>query len=114
MIRFFAGFLVLQALLFGLELTPWAQTWFVVPWTDTLAAISAGLVRWFDPQVLAQGNVLQSAHNGFAVSIEAGCNGVEASIVLVAAILAFPASWQRKLTGLAIGIAAVQGLDIIC
>jgi len=112
-VRFFLGFLVLQAVLFGLELTPWAQTWFVVPWTDTLAAISAGLVRWFDPQVLAQGNVLQSAHNGFAVSIEAGCNGVEASIVLVAAILAFPASWQRKLVGLAAGIVAVQALNIV-
>jgi exosortase H (IPTLxxWG-CTERM-specific) len=112
-VRFFLGFLVLQAMLFGFELTPWAQTWFVVPWTDALAAISAGLVRWFDPQVLAQGNVLQSAHNGFAVSIEAGCNGVEATIVLVAAILAFPAPWQRKLVGLAVGIVAVQALNIV-
>jgi exosortase H (IPTLxxWG-CTERM-specific) len=112
-IRFFLGFLLLQAVLFGLELTPWAQTWFVVPWTDTLAAISASLVRWFDPQVLAEGNVLQSANNGFAVSIEAGCNGVEATIVLVAAILAFPASWQRKLVGLAAGIVAVQVLNIV-
>jgi exosortase H (IPTLxxWG-CTERM-specific) len=57
--------------------------------------------------------VLQSASNGFAVSIEAGCNGVEATIVLVAAVLAFPASWRRKLAGLAIGIIAVQGLNIV-
>ena len=113
MLRFFLGFLVLQGLLFGLELTPWAQHWFVTPWTDTLAAISAGIVKWFDPGVLASGNVLQSARNGFAVSIEAGCNGVEATIVLVAAMLAFPSPWQRKLTGLAIGIIAVQGLNII-
>ena len=113
MLRFFLGFLVLQGLLFGLELTPWAQHWFVMPWTDTLAAISASIVKWFDPDVLASGKVLQSARNGFAVSIEAGCNGVEATIVLVAAMLAFPASWQRKLTGLAIGIVAVQGLNII-
>ncbi len=97
MIRFFVLFLVLQAALFGLELTPWAQEWFVVPWTNTLAAIRAGIVKIFDPQVIAQGNVLQSTHNGFAVSIEAGCNGVEATIVLVAAILAFPAPWKRKL-----------------
>ena len=39
MVRFFLGFLVLLALLFGVELTPWAQRWFVVPWTDTLAAM---------------------------------------------------------------------------
>jgi exosortase H (IPTLxxWG-CTERM-specific) len=113
MARFFLGFLVLQALLFGAELTPWAQSWLVVPWTDTLAAISADVVKIFDPNVLADGKVLQSARNGFAVSIEAGCNGVEASIVLVAAMLAFPAPWKRKLVGLAAGIVAVQGLNII-
>jgi exosortase H (IPTLxxWG-CTERM-specific) len=113
MVRFFLWFLVLQAALFGLELTPWAQQWFVVPWTNTLAAISAGIVKLFDPQVLAHGKVLKSATNGFAVSIEAGCNGVEATIVLVSAVLAFPASWRRKLVGLAIGIIAVQGLNVV-
>ncbi len=113
MVRFFLGFLVLQAVLFGTELTPWAQAWFVVPWTDTLAALSADIVKLFDPSVLAEGKVLQSARTGFAVSIEAGCNGVEATIVLVAAILAFPAPWRRKLLGLAAGVAAVQGLNVI-
>jgi len=113
MLRFFLGFLSLQALLFGLELTPWVQRWFVAPWTATLAAISAALVKGFDPAVIADGNVLQSARSGFAVAIEAGCNGVEASIVLVAAMLAFPAPWKRKLIGLAVGITAVQGLNIV-
>src|SRR5258705_12550917 len=112
MVSFFLWFLGLPATLFGLELTPWVQSWFVVPWTNTLAAISAGIVKLFDPQVLSQGKVLQSASNGFAVSIEAGCNGVEATIVLVAAILAFPAAWKRKLLGLAIGVIAVQGLTV--
>jgi exosortase H (IPTLxxWG-CTERM-specific) len=113
MLRFFFWFLALQAALFGLELTPWAQQWFVVPWTNTLAVISASIVQLFDGHVLAHGKVLQSASNGFAVSIEAGCNGIEATIVLVAAVLAFPASWQRKLAGLGIGIVAVQGLNIV-
>ena len=113
MLRFFVGFLALQAVLFGTELTPWAQHWFIVPWTDTVAAVSADLVKVFDPQVLSAGKVLQSGRNGFAVSIEAGCNGVEASIVLVSAMLAFPASWKRKLFGLALGILAVQALNVV-
>jgi len=112
-IRFFVGFLVLLALLFGLELTPFAQQWFVVPWTNALARVSTFLVTLFDPHVLAEGKVMRSTSNGFAVSIEAGCNGVEATLVLIAAMLAFPAPWARKVTGLAIGIVAVQGLNII-
>ena len=113
MLRFFVTFVAMLAALFGLELTPLAQRYFVVPWTDTLAAISARIVTVFDPTVTASGNVLQSGNNGFAVAIEAGCNGVEATLVLVAAMLAFPAPWRRKLTGLAVGIVAVQGLNVI-
>ena len=113
MVHFFITFLVLQAVLFGAELTPWVQEHFVVPWTNTVAAASAGLVTLFDPGVVATGKVLQSKTNGFAVSIESGCNGVEATIVLVAAILAFPAPWKSRLLGLAVGVVAVQGLNII-
>jgi len=113
MIRFFTLFLVLLAVLFGLELTPPVQEWFVVPWTNTLAHVSASLVTLFDPDVLSTGKVLRSTSNNFAVSIEAGCNGVEATLVLLAAMLAFPASWARKAIGLAAGIAAVQGLNIV-
>ncbi len=113
MIRFFVLFLVLLALLFALELTPWAQAWFVVPWTNALAMISTSVVTLFDPNVVATGKVMRSTANGFAVSIEAGCNGVEATIVLLAAMLAFPAPWKHKWIGLAIGIVAVQGLNVI-
>ena len=113
MLRFFITFLVLQAALFGAELTPWAQRFLVVPWTNQLAAMSAGLVTLFDPDVVAVGKVLRSTSNGFAVSIEAGCNGVEATIVLLAAVLAFPAPWKNKVIGLVAGIIAVQGLNLV-
>jgi exosortase H (IPTLxxWG-CTERM-specific) len=113
MVRFFILFLVVQALLFGAELTPWAQRYFVVPWTNELASISAAVVTLADPNVAATGRVLRNTQNGFAVSIEAGCNGVEATIVLLAAVLAFPAPWKNKLTGLLAGVVAVQGLNIV-
>ena len=113
MVRFLVLFLAIQAALFGLELTPFAQRWFVVPWTTALAHISTAIVTFFDPNVVAVGKVMRSTTNGFAVSIEAGCNGVEATIVLLAAILAFPAPWKHKLAGLAAGIVAVQGLNIL-
>jgi exosortase H (IPTLxxWG-CTERM-specific) len=112
-LRFFVTFIAIQAALFGLELTPVAQQHFVVPWTNALAALSAWLVTVVDPGVMATGNVLRSTVNGFAVSIEAGCNGVEATIVLIAAMLAFPAPWKEKLVGLAAGIVAVQGLNLV-
>jgi len=113
MLGFFVTFIALQVVLFAAELTPWVQQFFVVPWTDALAAISASLVTLFDPGVVATGKVLRSTENGFAVSIEAGCNGIEATIVLVAAIFAFPAPWRERFIGLVAGILAVQGLNIV-
>ena len=105
--------MLLLALLFGAELTPWAQAWFVEPWTFALARVSTSLVALFDPGVTTSGRVIASTANGFAVSIEAGCNGVEATIVLIAAMLAFPSPWRHKLVGLAVGIVAVQGLNVV-
>jgi exosortase H (IPTLxxWG-CTERM-specific) len=113
MLRFFVLFLLIQAVLFGLELTPWAQEHVVVPWTGLLASIATWLVTVFDGDVMAVGKVMRSTANGFSVSIEAGCNGIEATIVLLAAVLAFPAPWRHKLVGLAAGIVAVQGLNIV-
>ena len=113
MFKFFVLFLVIQGVLFGGELTEPAQEFFVIPWTNFLATLSANLVKGFDPNVLVSGKILQSTSNGFAVSIEAGCNGVEATIVLIAAMLAFPAPWTNKIIGLIAGILAVQGLNIV-
>jgi exosortase H (IPTLxxWG-CTERM-specific) len=113
MVRFLILFLIIQGVLFGAQLTPWGQEHFVVPWTNTLATLCQKIVLMFDPNVVAVGKVLRSTANGFAVSIEAGCNGVEATIVLLAAILAFPTTWKHKAIGFVIGLIAVQGLNVI-
>jgi exosortase H (IPTLxxWG-CTERM-specific) len=47
------------------------------------------------------------------VTILAGCNGIEAMIVLLAAIVAFPAPWKHKLIGLIVGVAAIQVLNLV-
>jgi len=111
--RFLLVFVALLALSFAAELTPLAQAWFVTPWTDAVASVSAALMRMFDTTVTTRGNVIGSTSGAFAVSIEAGCNGVEATLVLVAAMLAFPASWPHRLRGIVCGVIAVQALNIV-
>ena len=111
--RFLIVFVALLALSFGLELTPWAQAWVVTPWTDAVARVSGALMHVFDASITTSGNVIGSTASAFAVSIEAGCNGVEATLVLVAAMLAFPAPWPHRLRGIAVGVVAVQALNIL-
>jgi exosortase H (IPTLxxWG-CTERM-specific) len=111
--RFLASFIAILLGLFALELTPPLQAAIVAPWTAGLAWVSATLAAAFDPHVLAAGKVLRSTTNGFAISIEAGCNGIEAAIVLIAAILAYRAPWKHRLLGIAAGLAAVQVLNVV-
>src|SRR6476659_6339033 len=111
--RFLTVFVLLLALAFGLELTPWAQAFVVTPWTDTVARVSGALMRTFDASITTSGNVIGSNASPFAVAIEAGCNGVEATLVLVAAMLAFPAPWPHRLAGIGVGVATVQVLNVI-
>ncbi|MCZ2135436.1 MAG: exosortase H [Burkholderiales bacterium] len=113
MVRFLILFVLIQAVLFGAQLTPWGQEYFVIPWTNGLAHFCAQLVALFDSGAEAVGKILRSTSNGFAVSIEAGCNGVEATLVLIAAIFAFPATWKQKLWGFGLGFIAVQGLNVV-
>ena len=112
MLKFLLLFLAILGALFIVELTPPGQA-FVTPWTAILTRLSVYIMTIFDPHVVAYGNVIQNQSNGFGIAIEAGCNAVEACIVLIAAMLAFPASWRHKLLGLAVGIVAVQGLNIV-
>ena len=111
--RFLLVFVALLALSFGLELTPWAQTFVVTPWTDAVARVSGSMMRMFDGTITTRGNVIGTTASPFAVAIEAGCNGVEATLVLVAAMLAFPATWPHRLAGIAAGVATVQALNIV-
>jgi exosortase H (IPTLxxWG-CTERM-specific) len=111
--RFLVLFAVVVIALFAAELSPPGQRAIVYPWTEALARISAGIATLFDSHVSVVGRVLQSRANGFAVSIEAGCNGIEAAIVLIAGMLAFPAPWKHRAIGILAGLVAVQALNVV-
>ena len=87
MLRFLVLFLVLLLLLFGAELLVPVERAVIVPFTALVADVSVATMRLFDPAVVAQGKVIANASGSFAISIERGCNGVEAMIILIAAIL---------------------------
>ena len=113
MLRFVTTFLLILVALFTLEMLNPVQEHVITPFTSLLAHLSAVLILPFDNSVVAYGKILQFKDSGFAVSIEAGCNGVEATIVLIAAIGAFPANWRARLIAIGLGFLAIQVLNIV-
>ncbi len=113
MIRFVLVFLAVLIALFTVELTHPVQDAIILPWTSLLARISALVLGFFDSTVISYGKVLQNSVTGHGVAIEAGCNGIEASLILIAAVLAYPASWSLRLAGIGLGFVAIQAVNVL-
>lgn len=111
--RFFLGFLLIQGILFTVEMQRSVQDAVIQPFTASLAWISSALMKSFDQGVYSYGVIIGSTDGSFAVEIAAGCNGVEASIILLAAILAFPAPWGHKFIGIAVGFLAIHAANLV-
>lgn len=111
--RFVLAFGTILLALFAAELLRPVQEALIAPWTALVARATASILHACDPDVVASGVTLVSAASGWGVAIRPGCNGVEACAVLAAAMLAYPAPWRRRLAGIAVGIAAVQAVNIV-
>jgi exosortase H (IPTLxxWG-CTERM-specific) len=83
----------------------------VVPFTSAIAHVSGAVLNLLGQSVTVSGTEIRSA--GFSVQIENGCNGLETMLLFGAAVLAFPASWKRRLAGLAMGFAAIQAFNLV-
>lgn len=113
MLRFIVVFLLILTVLFGLELLQPVEQHVILPFTAAIAKVCVWIVGLFDSDMVAQGKVLWSASNGFAITVERGCNGIEAVIILVSAMLAYPASWKHRLAGIGVGFVAIQALNLV-
>ena len=83
----------------------------IVPFTEALARSAGAILNVLGQNVTVRGTVVGST--GFAVNINNGCNGVEAMLILLASIVAFPASLKARAIGLVLGAIAVQFLNEI-
>jgi exosortase H (IPTLxxWG-CTERM-specific) len=107
---FIVRFLLLLGVFYVAISNTFSDRTIVQPFTAGIATTAAAILRLFGDSVHRQGTLLTSPT--FAVEIKTGCNGVEAMLVLVAAIVAYPAPWRRKAIGAAAGIAIIQLLNL--
>ena len=109
--RFLLRFIIILAVLYVPLTIRQVDTAVVAPFSRLIAVVSGSLLNLIGQGVVVSGVVLDAA--GHAVSIQNGCNGIEAIVFLVAAILAFPATWRQRAIGLIAGIALIQILNLL-
>jgi len=98
---------------FALQVTPFVDREFVAPFILGITAASSLLIEIFGGSVDIFGDILRSPISGFAVKVDNGCSGLEAVILICAAVLAFPTTWKLRLIGVLGCSAAILGVNLI-
>ena len=109
-------FVFLFAVLLGIEVVVYPiltkRYFFVV---ETLTWMTAQLeylvLSPFTDNVTIVGNLVSL--DGFSVRIIEECTGIFEVIIYVAAVLAFPTSWAKRLIGLAMGIPLLYVFNVV-
>lgn len=109
---FLTRFVVFALIGFAIEIIPWVDLNVVQPLTRGITWVSGGLVSLFGGSAMVTGNVMQHA-GGFAIQVSNGCSGLEAVILLAAAVLAYPASWRSRAWGLMVGFIFIMGMNLL-
>ena len=114
--RFIILFGLILLFAYGIIYLPFVRSYAIGPFTEGITYLSGWLIQFFGGTAEVNGNMLTVnplAANKFSVLVLDMCNGVEATIFLWAAILAFPAPVLYKIKGLLLGTFTVHFLNII-
>jgi exosortase/archaeosortase family protein len=76
-------------------------------------APAAGLLEWTLPEVAITRLPTALRIPGLEVQLLRGCDGMEAWLMLISALLVFPFSWRRRLLGALWGSLLVFGLNLL-
>lgn len=80
-------------------------------YTGGVVALSAWLIEALGIHVVAHGAYLTLGHA--VMEVKFGCNGLEAIVLYVAAVLAYPAGAKLRLLGIVLGSIVLEVLNII-
>ncbi|TWT44167.1 Transmembrane exosortase [Phycisphaerae bacterium RAS1] len=82
---------------------------FIRGYLSLYAQAAGGVLRTAGFQAAVTG---QSISGDFSVTIIKGCDAMEPKALFIAAVLAFPAPWRRKLAGMIAGLLALIAINL--
>ena len=108
-------FLSLFVIIFGVcyfffGIVPGIRLGLIKPYTVLLAKAVSATINLFGAGATSDGTLIQSPR--FSLNVAMGCDGVEASSLFLAGVLAFPAAARAKLIGIALGVPLIQLINV--
>ncbi|MFH0896055.1 MAG: exosortase H [Bacteroidota bacterium] len=80
-------------------------------YSESIVWITAKILSILGIAATCRGSIIDL----FSISLDVkfGCNGLEAVMIYSVAVIAFPASWGKKLIGIAAGFSVIQIVNIL-
>ncbi|MDG0856982.1 exosortase H [Roseateles puraquae] len=112
MLRFFLVFGLFTVVAFGIEVLPWVDSQVINPMLRGITEAAAISIRLFGGQAESVHNILSHPGSLFAIRVSNGCSGIEAVILLWAAMAAYPTHWRYKMIGFGVGLVAIMVVNL--
>jgi exosortase/archaeosortase family protein len=96
-LRFLSAAVAIGLLLFGLFRVPWVQARVLIPYAQAQQQLAGALLGLERP----------------TVAINFSCTGADVIALCLAAVLAFPAPWRRRLAGAAFGLLLISVVNTV-
>ena len=85
------------------------EDWFV-RYLALYARLAGLVLRVFDSGVRVVGNDIVGR---VSLTVAKNCDAMDVTLLFAAAVVAFPASWRRRLVGIAAGVAALTVVNVL-
>ncbi len=112
-IRFILTYVILMGvffLLIGLE--PVKQVLDINGgYSEAIVVLTAKILELFGVSSTYSGTLINLP--SISLDVEFGCNGLEAVMIYIVAVLTFPATWKNRLIGIVGGFLVIQVLNLI-
>lgn len=109
--QFVGIFVVLLGLFYALTFMDFMNKGFLPYYMELNARMSAVFLNVFNEGATATGDVVSSSR--FSVTIRHGCDAIEPSALFIAAVLAFPARFWKKIPGLIVGTLVLAFINLV-
>ena len=111
-IRFLVLFILGMVIFYVAYKSSFFETYIATPIVELQAKLSSGILNLIGEKVQATGTSI-TGEGGFSINVKGGCDGLEATALLLVAILMFPISFNYKLPGIFIGGLALMILNLL-
>ncbi len=80
-------------------------------YTEGVVVLTSKVLGFTDITSTHRGSIIELP--SIALDVRFGCNGLEAVMLYAVAVIAFPASWKKRITGITGGFMVIQLINIL-